>query len=83
MYAYCNSCCWQRREDEAPSVHGELVVAAMECKVECDGPIPHWLRMEDVPANRFIGLRAYVKQNPAGFRFFAGVPIAGLRKQAS
>lgn len=83
MYACCNSCCWQRREDEAPSVHGELVVTAMKCKVECDGPIPDWLRMKDVPANSVTGLRAYVNQNPAGFRFLAEVPIARLRKQAS
>jgi hypothetical protein len=83
MYACCNSCCWQRREHEAPSVHGELVVAAMECKVECDGPVPDWLRMEDVPANRVMGLKACVNQNPAGCRVFVGVPIPGLRKQAS
>ena len=60
MYACCNSCCWQRREDEAPSVHGELVVAAMECKMERDGPVPDWLCMEDVPANRVMGLTACV-----------------------
>ena len=39
----------QRREHQPLPVLRELVVAAMEAKVQRDGPIAAGLRMEDVP----------------------------------
>ncbi len=39
----------QRREHQPLPVLGKLVVAAMKAKVQRDGPIAAWLRMENVP----------------------------------
>ena len=50
MDASSNGNCWQRRKHETSSVGGELVVAAVEGKMEGDGPVPDRLSMEDVPA---------------------------------
>lgn len=44
----------QRREHKAPCVHGELVMAAVKSKMECDRPVSDWLRMEDVPASMHL-----------------------------
>ena len=50
MNAGCNHNCWQGRKDKTALVHGKLVVAAVERKVECDCPVSQWLGMKDVPA---------------------------------
>ena len=51
MDASSNRCCRDRRKDQAPSVCGELVMAAVKGKMEGDGPVFDWLSMEDVPAH--------------------------------
>ena len=49
MDASGNSDCWQGREHKTALVHGKLVMAAVERKVERDCPVPHRLGMKDVP----------------------------------
>lgn len=50
MNASSNCGCWQRRENKAPSVRWELVMAAVEGKVESYRPVSDWLSMENVSA---------------------------------
>ena len=50
MDASCDHDCWQGRKHKTTPVHGELVMAAVESKVECDCPVPHWLGMKDMSA---------------------------------
>ena len=51
MDASSNRCCRDRGKDQAPSVRGELVMAAVKGEMEGDGPVSDWLSMKDVPAN--------------------------------
>ena len=62
-----DGCGRQRREDQARRVGRELVVAAVEAKVQRDRPIPARARMKEVPVYCIPGTQT---------SFFRGVPKA-------